>query len=115
MLLSLEDIRRLEKKGYDRSFFVRFDKEGYALLRNRQGYCVFYNTSERLCNAYAYRPSGCRVYPVILDEDKGIIVDDICHSQATISDVEKDRKGKLVIKLLEKIDSEAITRSRSSS
>ena len=112
MLLSSVDISRLEKKGYGRDYFVRFDKEGYALLRNRQGYCVFYNTKERRCDVYAYRPSGCRVYPVILDEDKGIVVDEICHSQITISEAEKVRKGKRVMKLLEKIDSEAQSRRK---
>jgi Fe-S-cluster containining protein len=114
MLLSSEDITRLEKKGYDRSFFARFDNAGYALLRNHQGSCVFYNASTHDCKVYACRPSGCRVYPVILDEDKGIVVDDICHSQTTISKAEKKRRGKRVMKLLEKIDSEAKTRRRSS-
>ena len=107
MLLSADDIARLEKKGHSKSSFARFDKDGYAILRNRQGYCVFYNVKKRQCDIYADRPSGCRVYPIILDEDKGIIIDDICRAQRTITDEEKARKGKRVIKLLEKIDQEA--------
>jgi Fe-S-cluster containining protein len=107
MLLSVDDINRLEKKGYQKDFFVRFDKDGYAILRNRCGYCVFYNVKERQCDVYADRPAGCRVYPVILDEDNGIIIDDICRAQSTISAHEKMQKGKQVIKLLEKIDQEA--------
>ena len=110
MLLSKEDILRLERRGYCRDSFVRFDKEGYALLRNYQGHCVFYNSQERRCEAYASRPSGCRVYPVIFDEEKGVVVDSICHTQVTITDKEKNQRGKRVTKLLEKIDSEAQSR-----
>ncbi len=110
MLLSKEDIKRIEKKGYTKDSFVRYDKEGYALLRNRQGCCVFYNTNERRCDVYKNRPSGCRVYPVILDEDKGIVVDQICHAQTTISEEEKTRRGKRVLRLLKKIDAEAQNR-----
>jgi hypothetical protein len=110
MLLSTEDITRLEKQGYNKDSFVRFDKEGYALLRNRQGHCVFYNTAERRCDVYASRPSGCRIYPVIYDEDNGVVVDLICHAQGTVTEPEKARKGKQVLKLLEQIDSEAQSR-----
>jgi Fe-S-cluster containining protein len=107
MLLSTEDIERLEKEGYRKKSFVRFDKAGYATLRNREGHCVFYNAEKQRCNVYAARPSGCRVYPVIYDEDEGIVIDDICHAQRTVIEQEKKRKGKKVLKLLEKIDAEA--------
>ncbi len=110
MLLSERDIARLERKGYSKESFVRFDPDGYALLRNRQGCCTFYDTKERKCNVYAARPAGCRVYPVILDEELGIVVDQICHAQTTISEQEKKRRGERVLKLLNKIDSEAKTR-----
>ncbi len=107
MLLSAEDIARLEKKGYSRDSFVRFDSEGYALLRNRQGHCVFYSTKKLRCDVYAARPIGCRVYPVIYDEENGIVVDSICRAPGTITEQEKTRKGKRVLKLLRKIDCEA--------
>lgn len=107
MLLSKEDIKRLEKKGYNKKFFLRYDKAGYAQLRNRNGYCVFYDLDKRQCSIYADKPSGCSVYPVILDEEKGIVIDDICPAKETITNEEKEAKGKEVIKLLEKIDNEA--------
>jgi uncharacterized protein len=110
MMLSTEDISRLERRGFGRDSFVRFDTEGYALLRNRQGHCVFYNVQEGRCDVYGSRPSGCRVYPVISDEEKGIIVDSICRAQATISEQEKAKRGKRVVRLLEKIDGEAQSR-----
>lgn len=107
MLLSNQDIARLEKKGFSVESFVRFDNSGYAILRNRRGYCFFYNHKQRRCTVYADRPSGCRVYPVILDEDIGIVTDYICSARESITEQEKIRKGKQVIRLLDKIDREA--------
>jgi Fe-S-cluster containining protein len=107
MLLSEKDIIRLVKQGFSRNYFVKYDEQGYAQLKNRDGCCVFYNIEKRECSVYADRPSGCRVYPVIFDEEKGVILDDICQSRDTITEKEKNRKGKLVIKLLERIDVEA--------
>jgi hypothetical protein len=107
MLLSNEDIERLESKGFRKGLFARFDKQGYAKLRNRDGHCVFYDVEKRRCKVYADRPFGCRLYPVIYDETKGIVVDSICHAQGTLTEGKKERKGKKVLKLLEKIDSEA--------
>ncbi len=107
MLLSEKDIKRLEMMGFVKSYFARFDRKGYALLRNRDGYCVFYDLSKKQCGVYSERPLGCRVYPVIFDEEKGIVFDDICNSRDTISEKEKNYKGKIVIKLLKEIDAEA--------
>ena len=107
MLLSLKDIERLERKGYDRDFFVRFDSKGYATLRNHRGYCVFYDPEKRRCKVRAHRPSGCRIYPVIYDETKGIIVDPICPSRNSVTDKQKAKRGDKVLKLLETIDAEA--------
>ena len=111
MLLCKKDIKRLEKKGFSQNQFVNFDKDGYAVLKNRDGYCVFYDLKNRRCSVYTDRPSGCRVYPVILDEATGIILDDICQSRNTITLEEKRLKGKKVIRLLEVIDSEALQRT----
>jgi len=113
MLLSAADITRLGKLGYNRDLFVRFDGERYAYLRNRQGCCVFYNSAERRCTVYAFRPSGCRVYPVIYDEENGIVVDSICHAQETITEQDRERKGKRVLHLLRTIDREAKKRKTS--
>jgi Fe-S-cluster containining protein len=110
MLLSERDITRLVKKGFSKNYFVKYDKQGYFQLKNREGYCVFYDPKKRQCNVYADRPSGCRVYPVILDEEKGIVLDDICGSRNTITEREKKIKGRKVIRLLERIDSEAANR-----
>jgi len=107
MLLSAKDIECLESRGYDRDFFVRFDSEGYATLRNFHGYCIFYDVEKRICKVRANRPLGCRIYPVIYDEDKGITVDTSCPSHNSVTDKQKAEKGEKVLKLLKKIDAEA--------
>jgi uncharacterized protein len=110
MLLSKKDIKRLEDRGYSQNQFVNYDTHGYATLKNHEGYCVFYDLTQRICSEYENRPSGCRVYPVIVDEEKGIILDTICESRNTITDQEKHLKGKHVVHLLDVIDSEALAR-----
>lgn len=110
MLLSEKDIIRLVKRGFDKKYFVHFDRQGYALLKNMDGYCVFYDRNKHRCNVYRDRPRGCRVYPVILDEEVGIIRDELCSEKGTISDEEKGVKGKWVINLLKEIDYEAAKR-----
>ena len=111
MLLAKKDITRLTKKGYKKNFFVKYDKKGYAQLRNTKGYCVFYNATNHLCTVYADRPSGCRVYPVLLDEEKGITLDHICPQTDSVNSLEKTTKGKKVIRLLKIIDKEAASRT----
>ncbi len=110
MLLSNEDIKRLEKKGFHKKYFVKIDKDGYAFLKNRNGYCVFYDLENHRCRIYDAKPAGCGIYPVILDEDVGIVVDNICPEKASVTVDEKEEKGKAVLKLLEVIDAEAEAR-----
>jgi uncharacterized protein len=112
MLLSKKDIALLEKQGFDTKFFVKFDRLGFAQLKNMDGYCVFYNRIKQRCRVYISRPSGCRLYPVILDEETGTILDDICPERNTITEVEKSLKGRKVVNLLDKIDREAANRKK---
>ena len=110
MLLSKKDIARLEKRGYKSCEFSRIDEQGYAELKNNEGYCVFYDLKNRCCRVYDDRPQGCRVYPVILDEDVGIVLDTICDCRGSVKAQEKQLNGKKVVKLLEIIDFEAAER-----
>ncbi len=41
------------------------------------------------------------------DEAKGIVTDRICPAQDTVTEKQKAKRGKKVLKLLEKIDAEA--------
>jgi len=112
MLLSNTDIELLEKDGHNRLEFVRHDKNGYAKLRNRKGYCVFHDSVKHRCKVYKHRPSGCRTYPVVLSEEDGLIVDDLCPEKNSVSADELKRKGMKVVKLLDRIDSETETRKQ---
>ena len=107
MLLSNADVRRLERKGYAKEFFAGSDSQGYLTLRNVEGNCVFFDAEKLRCRVRSFRPSGCRVYPVILDEAEGIVVDAICPAGSTLTEKQKARRGKKVLKLLETIDAEA--------
>ena len=110
MLLSNADIERLERIGFAREKFVRFDRHVFVRLRNHHGFCVFYDVERCRCRVYRHRPLGCRVYPVIFSEREGVIVDDLCPMGSTVSKVELDRKGKRLMRLLQRIDAEAVNR-----
>ncbi len=112
MLLSNQDIKRLEKQGNSKDLFVFFDDEGYARLRNTQGHCVFYNVKDHSCRVYRWRPEGCRLYPVVFDEENWIVLDHDCCSTRPLNAREVAARGLKVLKLLEKIDTQAETRAR---
>lgn len=111
MMLSNADIERLEKVGYNKQKFMRYDRHGFARMKNCRGLCIFYDTEKHRCKTYRRRPSGCQIYPVIYSEKEGIIVDELCPMKNTISKIELRTKGKKVMKLLQIIDSEAASRN----
>jgi Fe-S-cluster containining protein len=107
MELSNEDIERLEEKGYRLEEFAVTDK-GTTRLRSVDGYCIFYNRADKKCQVYEKRPMGCYLYPVIYMAKEGPIVDELCPMGHTISKQELRTKGKLLNKLLKKIDNETM-------
>jgi hypothetical protein len=104
------DIQRLERLGHDKQEFVRYDRHGFARLKNRHGLCVFYDDKKCRCQIYEHRPLGCRIYPVIYSEQEGIVVDDLCPMQNTVSKRELKKDGKQLMVLLQRIDMEAHAR-----
>jgi Fe-S-cluster containining protein len=107
MLLCKADVKRLENAGHSRKSFVHVGRQGFSHLKNTEGYCFFYDRTKNCCRAYEHRPLGCRVYPVIYSDQNGIIIDDLCPMQATVTCREIRQKGKVVIRLLQTIDNEA--------
>ena len=105
MELSSEDIERLEEEGYRLEEFAVID-DGVTRLRNVDGYCYFYSRADKNCRIYEKRPLGCYIYPVVYMENEGAIVDELCPMGQTISGKELKTKGKILDKLLKKIDSE---------
>lgn len=105
MELSSEDISRLEEVGYRRDQFSVLDNRGVRLV-NVDGWCFFYSLAERNCRVYENRPLGCRLYPVVYLADEGAVIDGLCPMGHTVSERELKRKGKILVKLLKKIDDE---------
>lgn len=112
MWLSEEDVRLLMKAGYMSERFVRYDRHGYAMLRNRGGHCVFYDVERRRCKTYRCRPLGCCVYPVVYSEENVAVVDELCPMGRTVSKVELRKKGEKVGELLRRIELEAASRKQ---
>jgi len=84
MLLSREDITRLETLGYDPLEFSAMNDEGFFELRNVHGSCFF--LKENQCQVYTSRPQGCKFYPIIFDLDiNKAILDKECPLISTIS------------------------------
>lgn len=77
MLLLDEDVNRIVGLGFEQNAFVNFS-EGFKVLKNRgKGRCVFHDGKQ--CTIYENRPAGCRLYPVIFDEDLSLQVkDELC-------------------------------------
>jgi len=75
MVLTSPDIARLESLGFGGFYEYR---GGFYRLANRGGYCVFLDPERGLCKVYEYRPIGCRAYPLVYDEEKGVTLDAEC-------------------------------------
>ena len=75
MTLTEADVARLEAAGHRGFFFVNDDHD--LQLENVDGRCVF--LVDGRCSAYADRPEGCRLYPLILDLSVDrVVLDSVC-------------------------------------
>ena len=74
MLLTEEDVKRIAGLGFKEQFFAT-GSDGFKVLKNsNQGRCVFHDGKQ--CTIYENRPAGCKLYPVIFDEDLNLPVKD---------------------------------------
>jgi len=105
MELSSKDIKRLEETGYRREEFAVIDNS-VTRLRNVDGCCYFYSPADKKCRIYSKRPLGCYLYPVVYLVNEGAVVDELCPMGQTISEQELRTKGKILNKLLKKMDNE---------
>jgi Fe-S-cluster containining protein len=105
MELSSEDIERLEEAGYRREEFAVMG-DCVIRLRNVDGWCYFYSLADKKCRVYRKRPLGCYLYPVVYLVDEGATVDELCPMGHAISEQELRTKGKILDKLLKKMDNE---------
>ena len=99
MPLTRSDVERLLKKGYKfQDFAVRENKE--TRLRNVKGYCFFLRKGK--CIIYPIRPEGCKMYPLIYNEEQGEgVFDELCpyHKQFMTTKKKIEELNKLISKL----------------
>ena len=105
MELSSKDIKRLVETGYRLEEFAVMN-DGVTRLRNVDGWCCFYSPADKKCRVYRKKPLGCHLYPVVYLVNDGAIIDELCPMGQTISKQELRMKGKILDKLLKKMDNE---------
>ena len=67
MLLLEADVQRIVSLGFKEISFT-VESDGFKMLRNNSsGRCVFHDGKQ--CTIYSNRPAGCKLYPIIFDED----------------------------------------------
>ena len=84
MPLSEEDMRRLESLGHERAAFTVTGPDGWPTLATRepvregatQRPCFFLH--DERCSVYADRPQGCRIYPLVVNEQGRLLRDEDC-------------------------------------
>lgn len=104
MPLTRKDLKRIENLGYARKRFAVKTGDGWR-LKNENGKCVF--LAENGCAVYEHRPEGCRLYPLVYDEERHrAVLDRLCpfrhEFEVKESDFEKLRR------LLEILDREKL-------
>jgi Fe-S-cluster containining protein len=76
MPLSNLDLKMILKLGYKLGCFAVKTDGGWR-LKNNGGRCVF--LIEERCGIYLHRPEGCRLYPLVYDENlKKAAIDPLC-------------------------------------
>ena len=82
MPLSRRDVERLEARGHDPRDFT-LAEDGFTFLANVDDRCYFLGDDGR-CTEYDHRPEGCRLYPLVLDEEMaGFVMDRVCPHAGT--------------------------------
>lgn len=92
MPLSREDVERLAAAGHDPDRFSLVE-DGFTFLANVNGRCYFLDEEGR-CRGYAIRPRGCRLYPLVLDEDMSdFTMDHLCPHAGDASASPEDERA----------------------
>ena len=90
MPLSNTDIERISKLGYKIKDFALKLRDEWQ-LKNQHGRCVF--LSNNGCAIYADRPDGCRLYPLVFDEEsRRYMKDDFCPYREEFKVTKNDEK-----------------------
>ena len=76
MPLSRFDIDKIMRQGYKfKDFVVKRRRERF--LKNSKDRCVF--LGDNGCTIYSFRPEGCRLYPLVYNENnRKVVIHDLC-------------------------------------
>ncbi len=81
MELSNQDIKRIEDQntlGFKREDFC-FKTDGFIKIKNIDNHCIFLDPETNYCKIYLIRPTGCKFYPLIFNQEKNkCVIDDDC-------------------------------------
>jgi uncharacterized protein len=101
MPLSNDDVERIADLGFDKVLFIA-ESDGWRRLKNAGGRCVFHDGES--CRIYDNRPEGCRLYPIVWDEDEEKAkVDWVCpHSEEFGLDEDSKRELSELVERLKK-------------
>lgn len=100
MPLTRADVLRLEAMGYDPGAFTVVE-DGFTFLANVDSRCFFLDIDGQ-CRVYPHRPEGCRLYPLILDEDMSQFkLDHMCPHRSAVALVEGHRTA--LMELLDRL------------
>lgn len=104
MILTPSDIVRIEKLGYDLREFTVKSSEYFYKLRNVSNHCYFFDNTTKLCKIYEHRPIGCRIYPLVIVLDLGVItVDNICPARDSVEVEDVIEKLPLIAKVIKEL------------
>jgi len=100
MPLSRFDIGRISRQGYRFKDFVAKRKRE-RFLKNSNGRCVFLGDDG--CKIYTFRPEGCRLYPLVYNENDGkAVVHDLCPYEFKVSGEDRENLHAFFKKLSKK-------------
>ena len=112
MPLTESDIKRIKRLGFAEEYFV--DRRGrIPKLKNVDGHCVFLDPDTNSCMIYPDRPEGCRLYPLVYDEEcDKVVVDDLCPKSRTIPQRLVKELSSALISLIDKLYEESSKRRK---
>ena len=89
MPLSDLDLNRILKLSYRLEYFTVKTKKGWR-LKNDSGRCIFLKEG---CEIYPNRPEGCRLYPLVYDENRiDMEIDPLCPHGCEFKVIKNDVK-----------------------
>ncbi len=109
MPLSIADVERIAEVSEMQAWEFSHIVDGVRILRNdeKTRACVFLITdsseltADGICSIHSDRPTGCRCYPLVLDETDAAYLDEVCPHRDEFPEIPN-----LLVEMLLKLDRE---------